>query len=174
MTGINRLVKNYYRKTLNYSAVRYIAEIVILIILFKLTFAFTGLTIGEFFSSDFSETQLEKNFEYQNLSEKHLILIVVLIVPCIETMLFQWAPIQLLKKITNNYIIIILLTGFIFAIAHLSYDILYAFSMLPYGLVFSWIFYCKQKQSLWIAFFYTSAVHAGANLISVIFIIAGR
>lgn len=174
MIIINRVIKKYYRKTLEYSAIRYIAEYITLITLFKLIFVFIGLTIGEFISDDYSELQLEKKYEHQESNSTELLIISVLIAPFIETILYHWIPIYLLKKITNNYFIVILLTGVLFASAHLSYDILYAFSMFPYGIIFSWIFYCKYKKSVWSALLYTTAIHSGVNLISVLFITAGR
>lgn len=174
MTFLNRQIKKYYRKTRCYSAIRYIVELVILTTLYKFLFVFFGLNIGELFHNDFSELQSENVNVHQNLYITEFIILAGLIAPLVETMIFQWLPIQILKKFTNDYIIIILITGFIFASAHLSYDKLYAFAMLPYGIIFSWVFYCKYKVSIWSALFYTVLIHSGTNLISVFLIIMGE
>ena len=170
----NRTIKKYYRKTLGYSAFRYIAEYILINIAFKVLFGILGLTVADFFFDGFFELQLNKEYDYQDLKISNLIIMVGLVAPILETIIHQWFTISILKIFMNNYLCIILLAGVLFSLFHLSHDLMYAYITLPGGIIYCWIFYCKYKKSIWSALLYTTAIHSGVNLIAVISIFAGR
>jgi len=168
LTFLNRQIKKYYRKTLGYSTIRYILEFIFLAFLLKIIASFLGFAFSEILYDDFYESQNSKVYDYQQLGNYELIVIAILIAPIFETIINQWLAISIFKMFTDDYLCIILLSGISFAFFHLSYNVMYAIAMLPYGIIFSWVFYCKQKESLWAAHFFTFSIHAGNNSISII------
>jgi|GEM_PF-2782434 len=168
---IMNLIHRYYTHTLNCSRGRFIFEIALASITVRILF---GFLIGALAISQFSITSLPAgpadDFMTHKYSYVFIIILSTILGPFLETFT-QWIPIVFLKKITTNYIHIILITGLIFAALHLSYGVLYALVVFPSGLALSWSFYIKYKKSLSEAFLTTFTIHSIHNMISIFFII---
>lgn len=164
------IVKKYYRHTLGYSRTRFIIENTFLGFILQLV---VGLIIVVIATELFNVTTLppgpNKDLYSNKISYSLFIILTVFIAPFFETSA-QWIPIAILKKLSNNFVLIILFAAILFTTMHLSYGILYALTIFPSGLILSWSFYCKYKRSLLEAYFITFTIHSISNLISVLFI----
>lgn len=93
----------------------------------------------------------------------------VLLAPVIETLIFQAAPILLLKKYSSlKPGAIILVSSLFFAVAHhysISY-VLFAF-LVGVFLAYSYVLYLKKEAS---AFWVVTAIHSLRNLFAMVFI----
>ena len=156
-------VRKYIRKTLHYSRFRFIFEMAMLSILFKI---FMGFFLG-FVATDFFQIDIDEKFYYEELNPFFLFILLCLIVPFFETF-FQWLPIKILKKITASCTIIVILTAIIFAGLHLSYSVIYAIMIFPLALAVSWGFYNYYRKSFSEAFFVAFAIHSIHNLTAVL------
>ena len=165
------IIKKYYKRCLGYSRIRFILELAFLSLAVRIIIV---LIIGVLVYLQFNMNSIPlgktKDFTYLNHEYPFFVITIGFIVPFIETFT-QWIPIVLLKKITNNYLIIIILTALLFSFFHYSYGILYAILMFPSGLALSWSFYCKYKKSLREAYFATFAIHSIHNFVSIFLII---
>lgn len=167
---VMNIIQRYYRHSLSYSRIRFIIEISAASLILRIVLAFLiGLVAAVFFNTTSLPPGLSQNLPYQNYNFPFLLMAIGIIIPFFETFT-QWMPIVFLKKITRNYLSIVLITGIIFALLHLSYGIFYSILILPSGLALSWSFYCKYKKSLGEAFLTTFAIHSILNMISIFFI----
>lgn len=167
---VMNIIRRYYRHSLNYSRIRFIIELSAVSFIMRLVLAFLiGIVAAIFFNTTSLPAELSKSLPYQNYKFPFLLVTIGMIIPFLETFT-QWAPIVFLKKFTHNYISIVLITGIIFALLHLSHGIFYAILILPSGIALSWSFYCKYKKSLGEAFLTTFAIHSILNMISILFI----
>ena len=162
------LIKRYYRHSVNYSRTRFILELAFASLILKIILGFIIVIIAvSVFNKPHVTFGSDSDFHYRNYEYSLLITSVGIIIPFFETFT-QWLSIAIMKKITRNYLVIILFTAFLFASLHISYSILYAIIMIPSGLALSWSFYCKLKKSLAEAFFITFAIHSIHNMLSIL------
>jgi len=164
------LTQKYYIKSLTYSKTRFIFELTFSSLVIKFILAFIMGVIA--FKLNIEKRLLHQDFgnPFNKSNYIYLIPFFVLIIPFLET-LTQWLPIKLLKKITNNYLAILLTTALIFSLMHISRGIFYSILIFPSGLALSWCFYCKYKISFGEAFFNTFMIHSLHNIIAILFII---
>ena len=161
------IIHKYFIHSLSYSKSRFIFEFALVSILLKLI---TGLLLGVIDTAlvniNFLQLNEGEGLNHQDYDYFFLIIFLGFVAPFLETFV-QWIPISIMKKITNNYLIIVLFTSIIFASLHISYSIFYAIIMLPLGIILSCSFYCKYKNSLWEAFLATFTIHSVHNFISI-------
>lgn len=94
-----------------------------------------------------------------SLVEKSII--VIIMAPLIETLLFQKFIISAIEKYVNNAIISIFYSAIIFGLAH-NYSLVYAVRAFITGLLYGILFtICKEKHPA----FYTFIAHSSYNLI---------
>jgi len=98
----------------------------------------------------------------ENMSFPFKLILLILIAPLFETLVFQFAIIEIVKKISKNSIIAILMSALVFASTHF-YDFYYVVSALIVGLLLA-IFYLTYKNRTF-AFFSVFFVHSINNLI---------
>lgn len=163
-------IQKYYLKSLTYSKTRYILELTFFSLVVKFILAFLLGIIA--YKLNIEKHLLKQDFGklFDNSNYIYLMPILTLIIPSLETFT-QWLPIKLLKNITNNYLIITIITAFIFSLQHLSRGIFYSILLFPSGLALSWCFYCKYKISFREAFFDTFMIHSLHNIIAILFIL---
>ena len=95
----------------------------------------------------------------------------VLLMPFIETFIFQYLPIELLKLfIKNKQLIIVIISGGLFGFAHYFNNRDYLFSIAAFfaGIIFASIYlYSKERKDISFPFLLVFCVHSVINLISI-------
>ncbi len=123
-----------------------------------------NLTISLFFS-EILFPDFKGGFEYESLIQAFLIL--VILVPFLETLIFQHFVIRwVFKKFPGNFLLACLLSTFLFAISH-SYSIHYILKTIFSGFLYSLmylVFFKANSRSI----AYVILAHSIYNLISVI------
>lgn len=103
-----------------------------------------------------------KGPDFSKMSETEIFFIAVLAVPFIETLIFQFAIIKIIQKITKNILISIFVSSVFFGISH-AYNSLYIFTMIFSGALFAYSFVVAQNRR-WYAFWVVFAIHSLYNL----------
>ncbi|WP_081469263.1 CPBP family glutamic-type intramembrane protease [Runella slithyformis] len=86
--------------------------------------------------------------DLSKLTDIQLFIVVVLVVPIIETLIFQYSIIKLSKRIFKNENIGIVISALFFSISH-SYNWLYVINMLFTGIIFGYCFIDRYCQRLY-------------------------
>lgn len=141
-----------------------IIRLFFLIFLFKLIngYVFTYINYRYF--------KLE-NAIFEELSEKEMFFLAVVLAPIIETLIFQLFLYRLINKTRiNNTLIIIILMSFAFSQAH-WYHWLYVVAAFINGLFLNYFYlYTYKKKNELIAVLLTIALHSFYNLFGFLFV----
>ncbi len=109
------------------------------------------------------------NSGLSEFSEIEKFIIVIVIAPILETLIFNLLPNFLLKKISiHNKPLLILLPSILFSIFHL-YHPLYALMALVGGIIMNWYFLNVHKKTK-IAFWLVALLHAAYNFYGYLFV----
>ncbi|TDB62320.1 CPBP family glutamic-type intramembrane protease [Arundinibacter roseus] len=92
----------------------------------------------------------------------------VSIAPLIETFLAQYLPFVILRRYTQDLILIYVLSATLFAVGH-TYSNWYMIATFVIGFIFIGLFAVLSKKGKYIAFWGVTGVHALSNLIAVIY-----
>ncbi len=113
------------------------------------------------------------DFDLKSVIE--LFFFAIIFAPIIETLLSQYIPIILFKKILKRHAnkVGIIVSVILFSLLHISYSIGYAIMVIPIGIIlaFSFVIFEKRKES---SFWMTSFLHAFINMVSLSFVIVER
>ena len=112
-----------------------------------------------------------ENAIFEELSEKEMLLLAVVLAPIIETLIFQLFLYRIINKTRiNNTLIIIILMSFVFSQAH-WYHWLYVVASFINGLFLNYfyIYTYKNKNEL-LAVLLTIALHSSYNLFGFLFV----
>lgn len=132
----------------------------ILVVIIEQTFNFVTATIA--YKYDPSLVLLENQ---QARSLTYTFWLSVIIIPFIETLLFQFGIIELLLKIKLRLTHSVMISAIGFGLAH-YYNIPYILSMTVIGLLFAYYYAALRHQGKWRAILLVTAVHMLANLIT--------
>jgi membrane protease YdiL (CAAX protease family) len=99
-----------------------------------------------------------------------IIFLGVIIAPIIETAIFQALPIYLIQRFIKwkTNILAVLISSFLFSLAHLEYSVWYSFMVIPLGVFLSQayiVFQGRSESSFWM----TCSIHACRNLLAITF-----
>ena len=94
----------------------------------------------------------------------------VIISPIIETAIFQALPIYLIQRFVKwkTNILAVLISSFLFSLAHLEYSVWYSLMVIPLGVLLSQAYIVFQKRSE-SSFWMTCSIHACRNLLALTF-----
>ena len=121
---------------------------------------FEALTLLYKFDNGFQEFT-------ENLFEKFIIIVVI--APLIETLIFNYFLQKVLSKFIKNTFYLIFISSLIFAFAH-CHSIIYIFFGFFGGLILNLFYFLNKKdRSIKYAFWMTFLLHALVNLTSFIF-----
>lgn len=98
----------------------------------------------------------------RDFSKLHFFLLATFIAPVVETFIFQYAIIEILRKWIKSTGLIICVSAILFAASHLS-SYAYAFANLLNGFVFAFTYIIAKKKNF-LPFISTATVHALRNL----------
>lgn len=158
------MFSNYFRRISQYSTLRFILEVTALAFLSRFIIVLPVVIVLSIFNVNLGTPNIEVlNIEAQFW---HTVFVAVIIAPFIETIIFQWFPLQIFKLFRIPGFIAIIITTYIFAYAHLNDGLINFIGMLPIGLLFVWAFYVRKKRSLINAFFSVFAIHSFTNLLA--------
>ena len=159
------MIRQYYKRTLSYSRSRFVFETTLLTIIGKFGIGLLGFTLYYWaYGSEPNYSLYTAELFYKDWKVISIIFLIC-IIPLFETFT-QWLSISLLKTITNNYMLVILGSGTLFALLHYSYGVWNILVIFPLGIMLAWTFYCRQKYTLADAFITTFYVHAIHNMIA--------
>lgn len=160
------MVQAYFERTKNYSALRFIVEMSLISMPFK-------VLMGVFVSiiESLSETSLggDTTGAIDRGDPLSLFIIAVVFTPILETFIGQWFPILIVKIFTKKVFHVITWSSLLFAMQHLHVGIgglLYTF---PIAITLAWSFWYYRSHSFSKAYWMTTAVHALHNAIAVSF-----
>lgn len=166
-----RFITGYIKKTEHYSAERFIAamiglEIASLIIMNLSLYIFTLLgvdLVGDY------------NWEIDIIDNHHwLFALIILCVlgPFFETILFQLIPIAILSRWINNRVVPIIISAVIFTVLH-SYPPFLLIFIFFSGLFYAWSITVFRKEGCISSVIITSIIHGLTNLIAFVLYITG-
>jgi len=146
-------ISNYFKKTCNYSAGRFILEMYLLAILIKvnlIVFILIATIIYEpieYFL--FGETDNSIS-QFDQLNWLAALLILCIILPFIESIVGQGIPILFLSYITSKKFLLVICSSLWFTYLHnLAFESLaYAIIIFFAGIIFAWCFIAYQKKLL--------------------------
>lgn len=112
-----------------------------------------------------------ENAIFEELSEKEMLLLAVVLAPIIETLIFQLFLYRIINKTRiNNTSIIIILMSFVFSQAH-WYHWLYVVAAFINGLFLNYFYiYTYKKKNELLAVLLTIALHSSYNLFGFLFV----
>lgn len=89
----------------------------------------------------------------------------VVIIPIVETLLFQFGIIELLQKLKLRLIYSVVVSAIVFGFAHF-YNIPYILSMVVVGFIFAYYYAALRHQGKWRAVLWVTDVHMLGNLVA--------
>ncbi len=107
-------------------------------------------------------TNTFKGPDFSSLSNTEIFFIAVLIIPFVETLLFQYFPIKIIGKMTKNILFPISVSAIFFGVNH-AYNSLYIVTMIFSGALFAYSFVVAQNCN-WNAFWVVFSIHSLYNL----------
>jgi membrane protease YdiL (CAAX protease family) len=154
-------VRAYFKKTKVYTPAKFILVSTLIAVAGKFG---VGLLIGIFSTlNGISMDGLLETGLGKISNPVYLFFILCIMLPVVETIIFQWLPITLLEKITSNIKLIIGIDAALFAFAHWDYSFIYVLTVLPLALVLAWSFIAHNNDSLLKAGILTASIHALYN-----------
>jgi membrane protease YdiL (CAAX protease family) len=95
-----------------------------------------------------------------------LAMIAIVVGPIVETVVAQWAPIALGRRLVARDSFAVLLSAWLFGWLHYNQGALLVLIMFTTGLVLAWTFVVWRARGLWQALAMTTAVHALLNSVA--------
>ncbi len=175
-TILNRLlnlITKYFDNAKNYSTFRLIVEFTLLGLIAKIGVAvlvliFILIPVG--LISGVGLNLIDNFFVDQSftttMSLGKLAIISMVIFPPFETMIFQNFAMQFLSIFTKKKVLLILVSAIIFALIHL--ELLAILTIIPAGILLSWVYLIKKDESKWKAFYTTTMLHVSMNGLAVL------
>lgn len=160
------MFSSYFQRIAKYPTFRFILEVTALAFVSRffivlpvaIILSVIGIDLG---ASNIESLNLSKNF----VSE---IFYAVILAPFIETLLFQWLPLKILRFLRIPLYLAIISTTLLFAYFHLDDGLINFIGMLPIGFLFVWAFVVRQKYSTRQAIFAVFMIHALTNLLATV------
>jgi len=161
------LVKAFYSKmNIKYFLSINRRKFIFLSIVIPLFYTLIGSAIVFIFFKD----DIDTSNRLENLGLLKKIIYGVIFAPFVETLLFQFLPIELLALITKNKeIFITIFSGILFGFAHYfnNHDYLFSIAAFLVGLIFASIYIlAKKRKDISFPFLLVLSVHSIINLIS--------
>jgi len=99
---------------------------------------------------------------FRTWSPALVVLMGIIFAPLVETLIFQWACIKCLQMLRLNAPVILVISGFLFALAH-EFEERWPVDMFIAGLAFSWVFLVETRRPKGFPVLVTVSVHALFN-----------
>jgi membrane protease YdiL (CAAX protease family) len=152
-------ISRYLEKTKSYSPLRLIVELTLVAFVLKILVA---ILLAPFAAS----MGAQKLLAAHNPMSPALLIAVLIIAPLSETLMLQWLPIRIASRFTARPAVIVSISAFLFAAAHVNP--FHAAIILPLGFILAWVFFIKRQESALTAFWVTTGVHAFHNSLAVL------
>lgn len=102
----------------------------------------------------------------EQYSIAEMALIAILVGPVIETIVAQWLPVTLGRRLFHSDGYAVLFSAWLFGWLHYTQGVLLVLVMFSTGLVLAWTFVVWRERGLAQAFLMTTAVHAALNAVA--------
>lgn len=160
------MFSSYFTRISKYPTFRFILEVTSLAFLSRFFLVLPAAVFLSAFGVDLGTVNIEK----LQLDEEFIptVMYAVVIAPFIETLVFQWIPLSVLRFIRIPVTVAIILTTLLFAYAHLEDGLINFIGMLPIGFLFVWAFIVRQRKSKWNAIFTVYVIHGLTNLFATV------
>ena len=149
-------VRGWLARTRRYGAVRFLLEATGIAMLLRIPVVFLGAPVV----GTEARTAYDWLAEYSVLE---LAFIAVVLGPIVETVVAQWAPVALARRLMPRDLFAVLFSAWIFGWLHFSQGALLVLIMFTTGLVLAWTFVVWRERGLWPALAMTTGVHALLN-----------
>lgn len=154
-------VGGWLQRTRGYSWPRFLLEATGIALLLRIPVVFLGSPIV---GTD-ARTAYDWLDEY---AVAELVLIAVFVGPIVETVVAQWAPVAIARRLVPRDSFAVLLSAWIFGWLHFSQGALLVLIMFTTGLVLAWTFVVWRERGLWQAVAMTTGVHALLNGVALV------
>lgn len=131
----------------------------IIFLLLKLTFSFLTSIIATYFDPTSTQNPIDKYDITAN------IILSLIIAPLLETLLFQYALIELLLKTKLSPLFIIAISSLLFGLSH-NYNISYIIATTISGFFYATYYYKLRNQGRLTGFLLITLLHSLSNLAS--------
>lgn len=156
-----RRLARYVGRTRAYGPVRFAIEATLVALLLRLPVVWLGAPlVGTEARTAYDWLE---DFEY---SVPELVLIAVVLGPILETIVAQWAPVALARRLVPRDSFAVLLSAWLFGWLHFTQGALLVLIMFTTGMVLAWTFVVWRERGLWQAIAMTTIVHALLNAIA--------
>lgn len=152
-------VRGWLARTRRYGAVRFLIEATAIALLLRIPVVFLGAPVV----GTEARTAYDWLTEYSVLE---LALIAIVLGPVVETIVAQWAPVAIARRLMPHEAFGVLFSAWIFGWLHFNQGALLVLIMFSTGLVLAWTFVVWRGRGLWQALAMTTGVHALLNTVA--------
>lgn len=154
-------IGGWLKRTRDYAWPRFLLEATAIALLLRIPVVFLG--------SPVVGTDARTAYDWLNeYAVAELLLIAVLIGPIMETVVAQWAPVAIARRLVPRDSFAVLLSAWIFGWLHFTQGALLVLIMFTTGLVLAWTFVVWRERGLWQAIAMTTGVHALLNSVALV------
>ena len=121
--------------------------------LYTLLCSFLGHSLG---------FDIPEELDGANKSVLRIVLFYVVLYPFIETLIFQFTIIEILRRLNASHVVIILISSLIFGAFH-AYHIFYVLSAIGMGALFAFYYIILRDNGAKHAFLYVWLLHGALN-----------
>jgi hypothetical protein len=105
--------------------------------------------------------------EYASVRFEHEWVSTLIVAPIVETLIIQLPLVVLLCRLKCHPVLVVAITAVIFALCHLSIDVMYPFYIFYPGLIMTWgFYYFYSKFNKKVAILTTCFIHGAYNFTS--------
>ncbi|HUF11598.1 MAG TPA: CPBP family glutamic-type intramembrane protease [Longimicrobiales bacterium] len=152
-------IRGWLARSRRYSALRFLLEATGIALLLRIPVVWLG---APFVGTD-ARTAYDWLAEYSPLE---LALIAILVGPVVETVVGQWVPIAIARRLVSRDAFAVALSAWLFGWLHFTQGALLVLIMFSTGLVLAWTFVVWRERGLWQALAMTTGVHALLNAVA--------
>jgi len=111
-----------------------------------------------------------KDSDFSELIKKNFFFLIAIAGPVIETIIFIWIPISILKNFkVNNLWLLVLIPSILFASSHIYHPIYFIMAFI-HGILMNIYFQCNAKRSVYEALGLVTLLHGTYNLYGFLFV----
>ncbi len=151
-------IDRYFEKTRSYSTVRLVPELTLISTVLE-ELLWNLLVISPWGDACAAFERISLSFVRMPVAWIQIILVA----PLFETMLFQYVPIKMASLFSSRPTVLVIVSAIVFALWHSNR--IQSIGVIPGGIILSYAFVMKSRESLGNAFCVTAAIHMLHNAI---------
>lgn len=152
---------DYLEKTRTYGVARFVLEMSVLALLLRIPAVIVSVQLGVIEDATTAEELLEQ------FGLVALAVLALIWAPIAETVLFQWAPIEALRRFGAPAALAAVGSATVFALLHFQSGVAAILVHIPTGLVLAWCYLAWRPAGVGKALLVTTGVHFFLNLLAI-------